>query len=477
METSKKFLAFDLGASNGRVIAGIFQGKELILDEIHRFPNEYVEVRGNIYWDVLRLFFEIKKGLSLFTKKYGADLDGIGIDTWGMDFALFDKNGNLIGNPHHYRDRRTEGIVEEISSLIDEYRIYEATGSQLSSISTISQLYSMVKNNSPQLKIANFFLMMPGTFNYFLTGEKIEEYTAMTPTCLYNIREDAPAISLFEKLNIPTKIVPTIIKPGTIIGDLLSKIREEVGLGKVPVIAPASHDSASAAVAVPANGSENWAYLSAGTWFNFGIETPTPIINRKSYEFNIDNMGAAFGKFIARIAITGLWVIQKCKESWDKQGEVLDYKQMTRLAESAKPPATLIDVEDEIFINPPDMPKAIIQYCKKADKKISKDKGAIVRIVLESLAVKCKEIVEKIESLKKEPIETLYVVGGGAQNKFLNQLIANVTRKTVVAGPVEATAVGNIVVQAIGTGYINSISEARGIIRSSFEIQEYYPGS
>jgi sugar (pentulose or hexulose) kinase len=431
--------------------------------------------QNSIHWDVLRLFFEIKKGLSLFVKKYGDNLDGIGIDTWGLDFGLFDKDGHLLGNPYHYRDKRTEGIVEEVADIIDPYRIYEITGMRLEPIITLCQLYSMVKSDSSLLETAEFLLMMPGIFNYFLTGEKLEEYTILSPSCLYDIREDAFATEFLRKLSIPEKLMPRVIKPGTITGNLLPEVSKEVGLGKVPVVAPACHDTASAVVAVPAVDKTNWAFISSGTWSVVGIETPEPLIDKESFHSNIVNEGTAGRKFIAVSNISGLWIIQECRKAWQRQGETLDWPHMIRLAGFAKPSTAFIDTDDKAFVNPPDMPGAIIEYCRKTNQKVSEDKGTIIRIALESLALKYKKTLEKIEKLKGESVEVLHIVGGGTQNKFLNQLTADATGKTVLAGPIEATAIGNIVMQAIGTGYLKSIDEARRIIRSSFEIETYCP--
>ena len=478
IKTSKNFLAFDIGASSGRAVVGIFNEGKLRLDEIHRFPNECVKIHGSIHWDVLKLFLEIKKGLSLFVKEYGDNLNGIGIDTWGVDFGLFDSDGNLLGNPFHYRDKRTEGIEKDIANIIDPYQFYETTGMRLAAISTICQLYSMVKGHSPLLEMADSLLMMPGTFNYFLTGEKAEEYTILTPSCLYDIKNDSFAAQFLDKLHIPLKIMPRAIKTGTIIGNLLPEVSEEVGLGKVPVIAPACHDTASAVAAVPAaNNDDNWAFISSGTWSVVGIEVSEPIVTREGFQFNIVNEGAAGGKFITVSNITGLWIIDECRKAWDRQGEILDYQQMLMLAERAKPFTAFIDPDDKSFVNLPDMPQAIIEYCKNTCQKVPKDNGEIIRIALESLALRYKDMLKKMESLRAKPVEGLHIVGGGAQNKVLNQLTADAAGKTVHAGPIEATAIGNIVMQAIGTGYLESIDDAREIIRSSFEIETYYPGN
>ena len=475
MRSSRKFLAVDIGASTGRAVVGIFNKGKLDLDEIHRFPNEPIEVHRSIHWDVLRLFFEIKKGLSLFAKKYGDNLEGIGIDTWGLDFALFDKKGKLLGNPYHYRDKRTVGIENDVAEIIAPYRFYETTGMKLVAICTLCQLYSIVKGHSPFLEIADSFLMMPGTFNYFLTGERVEEYTILTPSCLYDIRKNGFASEFLRKLSIPEKIMPRVIEPGTIIGNLLPMVSKEVGLRKVPVIAPACHDTASAIVAVPAINKDRWAFISSGTWSVVGAEVSAPIITRESFQFNIVNERAAGRKFIAVSNITGLWIVQECRKAWEREGERLDWSQMVNLAESAKPFTAFIEPDDKAFGNPPDMPQAIIEFCKNTGQKLPRDKGTIIRIALESLALKYKKTVKKIEGLQGKPVEVLHIVGGGAQNKLLNQLTADATGKTVVTGPIEATAIGNIVMQAIGTGYLKSIAEAREIIRSSFEIKTYYP--
>ena len=269
--------------------------------------------------------------------------------------------------------------------------------------------------------------------------------------------------------------MPRVIEPGTIIGNLLPMVSKEVGLRKVPVIAPASHDTASAIVAVPAINKDRWAFISSGTWSVVGAEVSAPIITRESFQFNIVNERAAGRKFIAVSNITGLWIVQECRKAWGGEGEKLDWPQMVNLAESAKPFTAFIEPDDKTFGNPPDMPQAIIEFCKNTGQKLPRDKGTMIRIALESLALKYKKTVKKIEGLQGKPVEILHIVGGGAQNKLLNQLTADATGKNVVAGPIEATAIGNIVMQAIGTGYLKSIDEAREIIRSSFEIKTYYP--
>ena len=475
MKIDKKFLAFDLGASGGRAVVGIFRDGKLELEEVHRFPNEPVRVHQSIYWDVLGLFREIKRGLAIFARKYGKSLDGIGIDTWGVDFALFDRDGHLLENPHHYRDKRTEGLKEKIAEIIEPYQIYRTTGMALTPITTLCQLYSMVRDNSPVLKTADLLLMIPGIFNFFLTGKKVEEYTAITTSCLYDINKDSFAAELMDKLCIPEEIMPGIVKPGTVIGDLLPEISEEVGLPRAPVIAPACHDTASASVAVPAVENDSWAFISSGTWSVVGIEVSTPIINRETFRLNLVNEGTAENRFISVFNITGLWILQECKRIWEKEGEKLDWPNIVKMGESAEPFTAFIDPDDKAFVNPLDMPQAIIEYCKNTGQRVPEDKGTIIRIALESLALKYRETLRKIERLQGKPIKVIHIVGGGTQNKILNQLTADATGKIVLTGPVEATAIGNIVMQAIGTGYLRSVEEAREIIKSSFEIETYYP--
>lgn len=475
MNRSKTFLAFDIGASSGRAIAGIFDEEKLILDEVHRFPNEPVMVHDSMYWDMLRLFFEIKKGLSLFVKKYGTSLDGIGVNTWGGDFGLFDKNGNLLGNPYHYRDKRTNGIEQDILGILDSYRIYQTTGRSLAPSDTLCQLYSMSRKNSSILGVSESMLMMPGIINYFLTGEKVEEYTVINTSCLYDIRSNCFATEFLDRLNIPQGIMPRVIESGTIIRPLLPAVAEEVGLGDVPVIAIASHDTASAAVAVPSVDSQGYAFISSGTWSVIGMETSEPVITRQSYQFGMVTEGTAGKKFITVSEIPGMWIINECRKTWKMQGEILGYQKLEMLVKQAKPFSAFIEPNDKTFANPPDMPLAIMEYCKNTGQKVPENKGTIIRTILESLALQYKEALIKIEALKGSLVETLHIVGGGMYNRLLNQFTADATGKVIIAGPSEATAIGNIIMQAIGIGYLKSISEARGIIRSSFQMETYYP--
>lgn len=475
MKSARKFLGFDIGASNGRAVVGIFDGKRLTTQKIHHFLNEYVCVNDSLHWDVLRLFLEIKKGLGLFTREFGKDLAGIGVDTWGVDFGLFDREGKLIGNPYHYRDKRTEGMVTEIDSLIDGYKIYETTGVKLASINTICQLYSTVRQNSPQLKTADFFLMMPCLFNYFLSGEKFQEHSIMTPTGLYDVRKDQWAKKFLKRLGIPANLMLEAVKPGMIIGKLQKSIREEMRLEAVSIIAPATHDTASAVISVPADESTNWAFLSCGTWSVLGIETKEPVTTKRSYELNITNAATAEGKFMTIFNITGLWILQECKKMWEAEGKPLEWLDLLEVARNSKAFTSFIDVDDAIFASPTNMLAAIADYCRNTSQSPPEDKGAVIRLVLESMAFKYKEKIPQLEKLTGKKIDILHIVGGGVRNSLLCQFTANSLGIPVLAGPFEAAATGNILMQMKAVGTIDSVSQGRALLRKSINLIEYAP--
>lgn len=475
MRFTNKFLGFDIGASNGRAMVGTFDGGTLRWEEIHHFPNESVRLHDGLYWDILKLFAEIKKGLGLYAQKYGGGLSSIGIDTWGVDFGLLDRNGGLIGNPYHYRDRRTEGMVEEITGIINGYEIYKTTGVKLAPINTICQLCSMVRHNSPQLKIAETFLLIPCLLNYFLSGEKIQEHSIITTTCLYDIHKNAPAENFFRKLGIPTGIMGRVVEPGTVVGSLKMDVREETGLGIVPVVTPATHDTASAVVSVPADGKKRWAFLNCGTWSVLGMETEKPVTTEESYKLNITNAATAEGKYITIANITGLWLVQECKRIWDNEGENLSYPDLVNLARKAQSFSSFVDIDSGAFFNPVNMPEAIVAYCRNTGQRPPENKGAIIRLVLESMAFKYKAFLEKLEHLAGKKFEIMHMVGGGAQNQLLCQFTADALGMPVLAGPYEATVLGNILMQMKGVGAIDSVSQGRAILRKSVRLIEYTP--
>ncbi len=470
-----RFLAFDLGASNGRGVVGTLEHDRLHLEELHRFPNGPVTVPGNMHWDVLRLFSEMTETLILYTQKYGKMLNGIGIDTWGVDFALLAKDGSLLGNPHHYRDPRTDGMVERVCDQVGRKTIFDATGIQFMPLNTLIQVFAMIEQHSPLLDMAETLLMMPSLFQYFLTGRKVNEFTDVTTSQMYNPRTGTWAYDLLHNLHIPTDMLAAeIVAPGTIVGNLLPHLSMITGLSTAPVIATATHDTASAVAAVPAHG-ENWAYLSSGTWSLLGLEIPKPIINDDSLRYNLTNEGGVGGTYRFLKNIAGLWLIQESKRVWEREGEALSYSDLTQLAKTAKPFIAVLEPNDSAFLNPPNMPQAIIQFCKDTGQQAPQTRGEILRCALESLALKYRNVLEKMEDLRGQPVERLHIVGGGVQNTLLSQFTANATGKPVIAGPVEATAIGNIMMQAIATGDIASITEGRDLIKRSFDMVIYEP--
>lgn len=469
----ENFLAFDLGASSGRAVLGIFESNKLRLKEIHRFINKPVNLLGTLYWDALNIFDEIKNSLSIYSQEYGKTLNSVGVDTWGVDFGLIGEDGKLLSSPVHYRDSRTEGMMEEVFKRVSRREIFERTGIQFMQLNTLYQLFSMSLANSSVLEIADTFLMMPDLFNYFLTGEKSSEFTIATTSQCYDLLDGMWFNSLLERLNIPWEIMPEVVSPGTIIGNILPDIEEEVGLSSVSVIAPACHDTGSAVAAVPVQ-SDNWAYISSGTWSLIGIEVEEPIINETSHQLNFTNEGGVNGTYRFLKNVAGLWLIQECKRIWEKEGETLTYEEITNLAEEAKPFIAFVDPDHDLFLNPPDMPKAILNFCENTGQKEPETKGELARCVLESLALKYRSVLEMIYKIH-DSVDILHIVGGGTQNELLCQFTANATGLPVIAGPVEATSIGNLMVQAKTKGLLSSIEEARKLVANSFDLVTYDP--
>lgn len=464
-----------MGATSGRVLVGLFDGERLTCEEVHRFRNEPVQVSGSLYWDILRLFQDVKHGLRRCASEYGPDISALGVDTWGADFGLIDRNGDLVGNPYHCRDKRTEGIAEEITSIINGYELYTVTGVKLADTDTICQLYSMVKQDSPQLKIAEFFLLIPCLLNYFLSGSKRQEHSVLTMTSLYDVVQDAPATRFLDRLGIPIDIMPDIVRPGAVIGRLRAQVSEETGLGAIPVVAPATHDTASAVLSVPADDNTNWAFLSSGTWSVLGIETERPITTRLSYDMGMTNASTAEGKFMPRFNIVGLWILEECKRIWEASGTTLEYRDMVGMARQAQPFSAFIDVDDGLFMRPVDMPKAIVAYCEGTSQSPPEDRGTIVRVALEGLALKYKDALRRLETVTSRKIEVLHIVGGGGRNELLSQFTANATGIPVLTGPFEATSMGNMLAQMVGTGEIDSTAQGRALLRRSLDLTEYMP--
>ncbi|MFZ0452949.1 MAG: rhamnulokinase family protein [Ignavibacteriaceae bacterium] len=467
-----KFVAVDLGAESGRVIIGILEDEKIHIEEIHRFPNKQINKNGSMFWNVPDLFKEIKTGFSLAVKRGHKDIESIGIDTWGVDFGLIGKNDKLLELPHTYRDNRTNGIPEKVYEKISPEDIYNRTGIQFMQINSLYQLYSIKLSNESLLRESGKLLFMPDLFNFLLTGEKKSEYTIASTSQFLNAVTKQFDPVIFSSLGLPINIMAPIIQPGTVIGKLLPDIAAETGLNIIDVIAVGCHDTASAVAAVPGRG-DDWAYLSSGTWSLLGLENDQPVIN---YEFrDFTNEGGINNKIRFLQNISGLWILQEIKKSWEKKGEHYSYEEITRFADKSDRFLSIINPDDSLFINPTDMIQAISEYCIKTGQRKPKTKGEYSRSVLESLALKYKSVLQRIEKVSKKNIQKLHIVGGGSQNILLNQFAADATGKKVITGPVEATALGNIMVQAVTKGKIESYEKAREIISESFPVKVYEP--
>jgi len=476
----KRFLAFDIGASSGRAIVGTLDNNKLILDEIYRFSNGGIRIDESLLWDILGIYSELLNGLRKYVKKYGSSVDGIGIDTWGVDFVLLDKNNELVGPSHHYRDSRTKGMLNYMFEKVSKEEIFNYTGIQFMELNTSTQLYSLIYNNSPQLTRSETFLLIPDYLNYLLCGIKCSEYSIATTSQLLNPNTLDWSQRLIEELGLKLKLFQNIIPSGTILGKLREEIAQEVGLKKeTNIIAPACHDTGSAIAAVPVEMKKykrgEWAYISSGTWSLLGVEMDKPLINEKSLEFNFTNEGGVENTIRFLKNVTGLWIIQKCKKEWDNQGLGYTWESVVTNAAKAKPFQSFINPDDQIFHNPSDMIKAIQVYCEKSNQVPPKTVGEISRTIFESLAFRYRQIVDSMEKIIEDKIKILFIIGGGSSNSLLNQFTANSLNIPVKAGPIEATAIGNILMQAKAVGLVNSLDELRNIVLKSFTIKEFYP--
>jgi rhamnulokinase len=467
------FAAFDFGAESGRAMLAAFDGERLALQEAHRFPNVPVRVRGSLHWDALRLFDEIKRGLMQIARTH-RELAGIGIDTWGVDFALLGRDEELLGNPFHYRDERTIGMMDAVLERVPREKIFDYTGIQFMEINSLYQLYAMQLQKAPALEYATTFLMMPDLFNFWLTGRQACEFTDATTTQCYDPRAKNWAFDLLKLLEIPTDIFPEMIPPGTVLGALDARVAQEVGLQNVTVVAPACHDTGSAVAAVPAQ-TDAYAWISSGTWSVLGANVSAPVINAASLKFNFTNEGGVNHTFRLSKNLAGLWLVQECRRAWRNAGEDLSYADLVALAERAPAFRALVDPDDSLFLRPGDMPARIAEYCADTNQLVPQDHGAIIRCALESLALKYRFQLERLEMLLGKKLEVIHIVGGGTQNKLLSQFTADATGRHVITGPVEATALGNVLLQMLALGHIASLAEGRQVIRQSFEVSTYEP--
>lgn len=467
-------LAFDLGAESGRAILGHFHDEKLKLEEIHRFANGPVQVGGSLHWDVLRLWSEIKQGLRLAAQSCGDDLRGLGLDTWGVDFGLLAADDTLIGNPYHYRDCRTDGMLGWAFERLPRADIYQATGIQFMQLNSLYQLLAMVKAEAPALQIACRFLTMPDLFNFWLTGRKVNEFTNASTTQCYDPTRGDWAWDLLRKLDIPVHLFGEIVQPGTVLGNLRQEVADECGCQPIPVIAPATHDTGSAVAAVPASAAD-YIYISSGTWSLMGVELSQPLINSESLAFNITNEGGVCGTIRFLKNIMGLWLVQECRREWMQAGLSYSYNELTSLASTAPAFKAFVDPGDERFLHPGNMVERIQCYCQETGQAIPETHAAIVRCCLESLALEYRWVAEHLEKFLGHSLPVIHIIGGGSQNTLLNQFTANATGCEVITGPVEATAIGNLLIQALGLGLVSSLSEARSIVRNSCDVNYFHP--
>jgi len=463
-----------MGAESGRAMLGRLDEGQLQLAEVHRFPNGPVSLPDGLHWDVLRLWGEIKHGLAAAAQEPGAELAGMGLDTWGVDFGLLDRDGALVANPYHYRDKRTDGMLEEAFGRVPRAEIFEHTGIQFMAINSLYQLLSLVISRAPSLDIAETFLMMPDLFNYWLTGRAVCEFSIATTSQCYDPRHGDWATSLLEQMGIPAHIFPGVVPPGTVLGNLAPPVAAEVGAGDVPVIAPGCHDTALAVAAVPAEGAD-FVYISSGTWSLMGAELSEPVINAKSLAFDFTNEGGVCDTFRLLKNITGLWLVQECRRTWARQGEALSYDALTQVAAQAVPLQSLVDPDHGEFLRPGDMPARVRAFCRRTGQPVPDSRGAVLRCVLESLALKYRWVLQRLETILDRRLEPIHIIGGGTQNLLLNQLTADATGRRVVTGPIEATAAGNVMMQALALGHIGSLEEGRRIVRDSFEMATFEP--
>ncbi len=466
----RKMLAIDLGASSGRGIVGSFDGNRLSLEENHRFSNDPVILNGTMYWDILRIFHEIKQSIGK-TVIAGEKIASMGIDTWGVDYALIGGNGQMISNPVHYRDKRTVGAQERVSRYIDPQELYEIAGIQKLNFNTV---YQLAVEDPKRIAQAERMLNIPDLLNYFLTGKMCNEYTILSTGALLDAKKRDYAWSVTDRLNLPRRLFGNIVQPGTDLGELLPQVQEETGKTNLRVMTVASHDTASAVIAVPSR-EEDFIYISSGTWSLMGTELPDPLINDVSRKLNFTNEGGALGTIRFLKNIMGLWIIQESRRQWKREGNDYSFAQLEAWARECEPLRCFVDVDDESFAAPGNMPERIRDYCRKTGQYVPQTVGEVVRCIYESLALKYRAVVEKIQTLKGKPAKVIHVVGGGTKDRFLSAMTADACGIPVAAGPEEATAIGNLMMQAIASGEVADLGQAREIISASFELKHYEP--
>jgi rhamnulokinase len=459
-----QYLAFDLGAESGRAVLGRLSDGRIELEELHRFPNGGIRVQGALYWDTLRLWEEIQKGIHIAACR--VKLDGIGIDTWGVDFGLLGSDGLLLDLPRHYRDRRTQGVMEKLFERVPREEIFAQTGIQFLPFNTLYQLYAMKLAGSQVLKVAHHLLNTPDLFNYWLTGNARSEFTIASTTQFFDPRTMTWATGLLGSLDLPCQILGPAVAPGTALGPMMEAPH-------APVYATAGHDTAAAVAAIPAVEGDPWCYISSGTWSLLGVELDRPTINDECLAYGCTNEVGVAGRIRLLKNIAGLWLLQECRRAWESEGSPYSYEQLTNMAAEARSFPAILDPD---AIPPCDnMPREIAAWCLETGQEPPADCAAYTRAILEALALRYRQVLEHLEKLTGRRIETIHIVGGGSRNRVLNQFTADCTGRVVIAGPVEAAAIGNILVQAMGAGELNGLEELRAVVRHSFAPERFEP--
>lgn len=473
----KKIIAIDLGAESGRCMVGILKEEKIELHEVHRFTTYSIKYEGGFFWDILAIYQEIIDGLKKAQKSFGSNFESIGVDTWGVDYVLLDQDNRLLGYPYHYRDNRTDNIMEKAFSTVPKEEIYKRTGIQFMQINTLYQLLSEKNRKTNLLDVADKLLFIPDFINFLLSGKKIAEYTIASTSSLIDPVKRDWAWDLIDSFGFPRRIFPLVIKPGTILGPILPSIVQSTQLNEsVSIVASTCHDTASAVAAVPAL-TDNWAYLSSGTWSLMGVELEQPILNNEALKNNFTNEGGYNDTIRFLKNIIGLWPIQECKRYWmEKENINLNYTELTLRAFEYGPSKAWVDLSDSRFLKAGNMPEKIISYLKETDQQGNfNDVGFIIRVIIESLSYCYRDTLKKIETIIGKKVRRLHIVGGGIKNELLTQLTADATGCEVIAGPIEGAVLGNIGVQAISKGIVKNLLEWRKIISNSFDLKVYSP--
>ena len=475
MAETRKYIGFDLGAESGRCVVGKLEENKLSLTEVHRFRTHNVSGHGRFNWDILAIYQELVKGLSLASERFGNHFDGISVDTWGVDYVLLDADNRLLGYPYHYRDHRTDGMIEKSFDIVPKEKLYQQTGIQFFQFNTLFQLLAESNQQLNLLGITDKILLIPDFLNFMLSGQKKAEYTIVSTTSLADPLKRDWCWNLIDAYQFPRNIFPEVVEPGYKLDTILPGLAKTTGISQnTLVIAGAGHDTAAAVVSVPAH-SKDWVFLSSGTWSLMGMELPKPLINEQAMTYNFTNEGGVEGTIRFLKNIIGLWPIQECRRYWLAEGQEYNYAELAKLAMENGPAGAWIDVDDSRFLKPDDMPEKITSYFRETDQKYKDEVGFIIRAILESLAFKYRSTIAEIEEITGQKIGRLHAVGGGIQNEVLSQLTADALGSEVIAGPIEGTVIGNIGVQAITTGAVKNLQEFREIVANSFELKSYRP--